>query len=84
MRATGRPTASRIHLTASDGKHYTPTDAYSRVSGAGDRVFHQTGTFRVAVPTGAVTVEAVKGFEFEPAKTTVEVVEGRSGRLTSR
>jgi TolB protein len=74
--ATGRPTGSRIHLIASDGKHYTPTDAYSRVSGAGDRVFHQTGTFRVAVPTGAVTVEAVKGFEFEPAKTAVEVVEG--------
>ena len=35
--ATGQPTAARIHLTASDGKHYTPVDAYSRVSGAGDR-----------------------------------------------
>ena len=43
--ATGQPTAARIHLTASDGKHYAPADAYSRVSGAGDRVFHQTGAF---------------------------------------
>ena len=75
--ATGQPTAARIHLTASDGKHYTPVDAYSRVSGAGDRVFHQTGAFRVEVPTGAVTVAAVKGFEYVPATTTVQAVEGQ-------
>jgi TolB protein len=75
--ATGRPTAARIHLTASDGKHYTPADAYSRVSGAGDRVFHQTGAFRVEVPAGAVTVGAVKGFEYVPATTTVQAVEGK-------
>jgi TolB protein len=71
---TGRPTAARIHLTASDGKHYTPADAYSRVSGAGDRVFHQPGAFRVDVPAGPVTVEAVKGFEYVPVKATVPVV----------
>ena len=67
-RETKQPTAARIHLTASDGKHYTPTDMYSRVSGAGDQVFHQQGTFRLEVPVGAVNVEAVKGFEFVPAK----------------
>jgi TolB protein len=78
--ATNQPAAARIHLTASDGKHYTPTDAYSRVSGAGDRVFHQTGTFRVEVPPGAVTIEAVKGFEYVPVKTTVQVVEGEVAR----
>ena len=66
--ATDQPTAARIHLTASDGKHYAPVDAYSRVSGAGDRVFHQTGAFRVDVPPGAVTVEAVKGFEYVPVE----------------
>jgi hypothetical protein len=74
---TGRPTPARIHLTASDGKHYTPTDAYSRVTGAGDRVFHQNGSVRVEVPAGAVTIEAVKGFEYELVKTTVQVVEGK-------
>ena len=78
--ATGQPTAARIHLTASDGKHYTPVDAYSRVSGAGDRLFHQTGTFRVDVPPGAVTVEAVKGFEYVPAKTTVQAIEGQAAQ----
>lgn len=78
---TDRPTAARIHLTASDGKHYTPTDAYSRVNGAGDRVFHQTGAFRVQVPSGAVTVEAVKGFEYVPAKKTVQAVEGEVAQV---
>ena len=79
-RDTTQPTAARIHLTASDGKHYTPTDMYSRVSGAGDQVFHQQGTFRLEVPVGTVTVEAVKGFEFVPAKASVEVVEGKSAQ----
>jgi TolB protein len=78
---TDQPTAARIHLTASDGKHYTPTDAYSRVSGAGDRVFHQTGAFRVEVPAGAVTVEAVKGFEYVPATATVQAVEAEVAQV---
>jgi TolB protein len=76
-RTAGRPTAARIHLTASDGKIYVPPDAYARVSGAGDRVFHQTGTFRVEVPAGPVTIEAVKGFEYAPATATVQAVEGQ-------
>jgi len=75
--ATGRPTATRIHLTASDGKMYAPEDAYARVSGVGDRVFHQAGTFRVEVPVGPVTLEAVKGFEYVPVKTTIQVREGQ-------
>jgi TolB protein len=75
-----RPTAARIHLTASDGKHYTPATAYSRVSAAGDRVFHQTGAFQVEVPVGTVTVEAVKGFEYVPAKATVHAASGETAR----
>jgi Tol biopolymer transport system component len=74
--STDHPTAARIHLTASDGKNYVPADAYGRVSGAGDRIFHQAGTFRVEVPAGAVTVEAVKGFEYVPAKIEVQIAAG--------
>jgi dipeptidyl aminopeptidase/acylaminoacyl peptidase len=75
--ATHQPTASRIHLTAADGKNYVPADAYARVSGAGDPVFHQTGTFRVEVPAGSLSLEAVKGFEFIPAKAEVTIVADR-------
>lgn len=56
---------------------YAPEDAYARVTGAGDRVFHQPGTFRVEVPVGPVTLEAVKGFEYTPAKTTVQARDGK-------
>jgi TolB protein len=80
-KTTNQPTAARIHLTAADGKHYTPTDAYSRVSGAGDQIFHQQGTFQLELPAGTVNVEAVKGFEYVPAKANVQVVEGKTAQL---
>jgi TolB protein len=70
---TGELTASRIHLTASDGKFYAPADAYARISSAGDKVFHTTGSFTLAVPPGRLRLEAVKGFEFWPEKAEVEI-----------
>jgi TolB protein len=79
--ATGQPTAARIHLTAADGKNYVPPDAYARVSGAGDRIFHQTGTFRLQVPAGVVKVEAVKGFEFHPARGEASIRAGEAAQL---
>lgn len=67
-------TGSRIHLTASDGKHYAPPDAYARISQAGrDHIFHTTGTFIVEVPAGPLQLEAVKGFEFWPEPTEVMI-----------
>jgi TolB protein len=74
--ATGRPTPTRIHLRAADGKMYAPHDAYARVSGVGDRIFHHSGAFQVEVPVGPVSIEAVKGFEYLPAKKTVQVGAG--------
>ncbi len=78
---TREVTGSRIHLTASDGKHYAPVDAYSRISQAGrDHIFHTTGTFTMEVPVGALTLEAVKGFEFWPEKAEVAI---RADEVTS-
>ena len=72
--ATGEATGSRIHLTASDGKFYAPHDAYARVSGADDRVFHSTGDFTVTLPVGQVSLTVVKGFEYYPqaVEATIE------------
>ncbi|HUE89734.1 MAG TPA: CehA/McbA family metallohydrolase [Vicinamibacterales bacterium] len=78
----GRATAARIHLTAGDGKFYAPPDAYARVSGVGDRVFHTPGAFQVELPTGAVTLDVVKGFEFHPAKATATITAGDVTSLT--
>jgi hypothetical protein len=74
-------TGSRIHLTASDGKHYAPADAYARISQAGrDHIFHTTGAFTLEVPAGPLNLEVVKGFEFWPEKSEVEI---RAGEVTS-
>jgi len=62
---TGELTGSRIHLTASDGKFYAPSDAYARASGADDPMFHHAGEFRVEVPPGKLSLHVVKGFEAE-------------------
>ena len=80
--ATGEPTASRIHLTASDGKFYAPEDSYARVSGAGDHLFHQPGQFALDVPPGELTLTAVKGFEFEPARADLHIAAGETLRVS--
>lgn len=79
---TDHPTASRIHLTASNGKFYAPVDAYARVSGAGDRIFHTTGAFRVDVPAGRLMIEAVKGFEYWPARAEMQIAAGEVTPVT--
>ena len=80
--ATGAPTGSRIHLTASDGKFYAPADAYARVGGQGDHVFHHTGRFTVEVPAGRTALTVVKGFEYRPEEVSVEVGAGEVAELT--
>jgi TolB protein len=72
----GSETSSRVHLVASDGKAYAPPDAYARVSGSGDRMFHTPGPFRLELPVGKVTMDIVKGFEFVPAKSEATVTAG--------
>jgi TolB protein len=76
----GTVTASRIHLAASDGKFYAPTDTYARITQGGlDRVFHTEGRFRVEVPVGTLRLQAVKGFEYWPHTEEVEI---RPGEVT--
>ena len=79
---TGKPTAARIYGVGSDGKFYAPADAYSRIAAprmirrVGEHVFHTGGEFTAEVPTGRMTIEAVKGFEYWPAAQDIEVKEG--------
>jgi hypothetical protein len=77
--ATGETIGARTHLTAADGKQYVPIDAYARVSGIGDRIFHTGGAFTVQVPAGPVSMTTVAGFERPPDSSKVEV---RAGDVT--
>jgi TolB protein len=73
----GQTMYSRIHMTASDGKFYPPDNTYARVAQSSrESVFHIPGSFSTEVPVGRLTVEAVRGFEYWPAKAEVEIKEG--------
>ncbi len=78
----GGPVASRIHLTAADGKFYAPRNAYARVSRVGDRIFHHPGTFTVALPAGPARLTALRGFEVTPVTRELEIREGAVTGLT--
>ena len=75
--ATGEVMPSRIHLTASDGKFYAPSNTYARIAQGGqDWIFHHMGEFELEVPVGTLELDAVRGFEYWPRHGTVEVREG--------
>ena len=77
---TGRPTPARIRGTASDGKFYAPSDAYVRLGLQTDHFFHTSGDFTVEVPPGRMAVEALKGFEYQPARADIKI---EPDRITS-
>ncbi|HIN10126.1 MAG TPA: hypothetical protein EYM63_00745, partial [Acidobacteria bacterium] len=79
---TGEVTGSRVHLAASDGKFYAPADAYARLSGRGDHLFHTTGHFTVELPVGTVELTVVKGFEFWPETVTATITAGEVTQVT--
>ncbi len=79
---TGLPTGSRVHLTAADGKFYAPADAYARLSGRGDHLFHTPGEFSVELPVGETELTVVKGFEFYPVTTTARIAADQIATVT--
>jgi len=79
---TGQVTPARVHLTAADGKFYPPPDAYAMISRAGDNMFQSPGQFTVALPAGRTELVTVKGFEFVPEKTAVDIKPNEVTSLT--
>jgi hypothetical protein len=80
--AIGTATPARIYARASDGKLYAPRDSYSRIGELGKHLFHTHGEFILEVPVGTMTLEAVKGFEYWPARQSVEVKSGANVPVT--
>ena len=80
--ATGRPTPARIQATATQGRFLAPADACARVSSAGRDYFHTAGEFTNDVSPGQVTVEVVKGFEYEPPRGESKSLAGRTATAT--
>ncbi len=81
--ADGQATGTRVHVEASDGKFYAPTDAYARIAQrAGFWFFHSTGTSVLELPEGEVSLLAVKGFENQPESVTTQIQAGEVTEVT--
>jgi len=88
----GHQTSARVLVTGEDGRAYAPDDAWIRADGdfvRSERLFephyfHSSGSFEVTVPVGRTTVEAMKGFEYQFARQTVQATGGQNVNVTLR
>ncbi|HXR98842.1 MAG TPA: CehA/McbA family metallohydrolase [Terriglobales bacterium] len=72
-----------VTITADDGRFYAPNGGFARqIAMDGTHYFETTGASSIDVPAGRVEVEARKGFEYKPAKVTVDVAAGGARTAT--
>ncbi|MCC6860021.1 MAG: CehA/McbA family metallohydrolase [Bryobacterales bacterium] len=81
---TGSLTGARIQGHASDGKFYAPSDAYARIGQYGRHAFHTPGEFTLTLPPGKITLQATKGFEYEPAFMDADIRPNQTSQATVR
>jgi hypothetical protein len=86
--ATREGLPARVRFVAADGRYLPPVAHRDEINpgiyedtGAdlvlgGDAYAYVPGTFEIDLPPGAVHVEVVKGFDYRPVRTTVEVEPG--------
>jgi TolB protein len=73
----GTVTPARVYPLASDGRGYSPEGAFHRVIAITEtHYFNTMGEFELEVPAGRLSLEAMKGFEYEPANIVVDVKAG--------
>ena len=79
---SGAPTAARITTRASDGRFYAALDSFpitARFSGIRNQsIFYAEGEAIIEAPAGEFTIEAAKGFEYEPVVRRVDVKAGQT------
>lgn len=79
----GQPTPARIMLLASDGRAYTENGGFHRMMWVNKTHYaHTDGSFEIEVPTGLVSIEAMRGFEYLPATVSADVLAGESTEVT--
>jgi TolB protein len=79
----GRPVGARIYIDASDGRHYSPDNAFHRSMMVFDRhYFHMSTDAEVEVPAGRTTIEAIRGWQFAPKAVTLDVPAGGTQTAT--
>ncbi len=86
---SGHPMQARISITGEDGRAYAPTYAWMQADDSLDRSAHpfEAHYFEgwgptLDVPAGRYTVEAMKGFGYEPARAMVTVKAGEKANVS--
>ncbi len=82
--ATGKRISARLSVTGPDGRSFAPDDAWRHADDSFDRryrklevgYFHTTGTSKLTVPAGTVTIEASRGLEYRVITKTLDVPAG--------
>ena len=68
---------ARVSILGADGRYHAPADSFRRiVSSTEVHYFHAAESFALDVPAGKTTLLAVRGPEYEPLETGVEVPAG--------
>ena len=81
----GQTVAARVTVYGADGLAYAPVDGSSLAKitwSAGEPFFYGPGDQHLRLPAGRATVRVVRGFETEPAETSVEILPGETAEAT--
>lgn len=85
LEENGTPAAARVYVTGSDGLAYVPKGRIPRITAmSAEYYFHAEGDFEVTLPAGPSRVEAIRGQEYEPAATLVEIEPGKTAQAELR
>jgi Tol biopolymer transport system component len=80
---SGNPTPARLMMAAADGRTYTEEGGFHRRAWAtGSDYQHTDGAFEIEVPAGPLSLDAMRGFEYVPARGVVEVPESGTVDVT--
>jgi len=88
--ATQKPVRARIHLNASDGRAYAPSESWFRadwlmfdhMDKSEYHYFHTDGDSTVNLPPGPVAIAISRGFEYMPVKAEATIAEAQTAELT--
>ena len=90
--ASGRASRARVSITGADGRSFAPDDAWRHADDSFDPrerpmeygYFHSSGSSRVTVPAGEVTVEVSHGPEYRVYRKRVTVSSKATANLRVR
>jgi Tol biopolymer transport system component len=88
--AAGKPTPARIFVIGADQRAYAPDNAWMHADDSLDparqafeaHYFHTLGRSALVVPAGAVSVEVMKGFEYQVEKQDLAMGANGQGGVT--